>query len=272
MIGEIVPRDCTRCFRPCSSESKLHKMSELAPVSNRQSETVRLTLSQLPGETPLSSLLRMVCQHASSVIPVERVSVWFFENNGRTLRCVNLFETSKNRHSSGLKLPADRIPSYTASLLRRRTLPIERVSDLPWSRELHEDYCKPLGIISILDSGIFHSGRLVGVVCHEQINTSYDWTTEDRDFSASLADFISSRMPPTWTEDNLKNLGAAAPRTPQGIKMEAQQIARRIACDAESLLQLLQTSDRTLPGHAQLFVFGEDIRQAADECIRVTQS
>jgi GAF domain-containing protein len=247
-------------------------MSDLAPASSRQSETVRLALSTLPGSTPIYDVFHEVCRLAATVIQVERIGIWFLENENRMLRCVNLYESSRNMHSSGQTLAVDQIPNYVASLMRRRTLPIERVSDLPWSRELHDGYCKPLGVISMLDSGIFHNGILIGVVCHEQVGSIYDWTTEDRDFSASIADFISSRLPPDWPACLSQVCDQAAKtQSPEQIMAATGQIVQRIARDADSVLQLLQGSDRTTSGHAKMFVYASDIRQAADDCKRFIQ-
>ena len=48
----------------------------------------------------------------------------------------------------------------------------------PMTAELASAYFHPLGITSTLDAAIWYGGQFSGVVCHEQIGPSRDWTVE----------------------------------------------------------------------------------------------
>jgi hypothetical protein len=153
-----------------------------------------MTLAHLPATTSLDSIYPFACTLAAAALKVERVGIWFLDDNGKRLKCANVYQMSKGTHSSGMVLEVDKISCYVESLQRRRSLPVEIVEALPWTAELFTSYCEPLGITSILDAGIFHNGRLVGVVCHEHVGPVRDWSSEERHFAESLADFIASRL------------------------------------------------------------------------------
>lgn len=244
--------------------------TNLVPPPSRQSETARLTLAQLPATTSLETVFQYVCQLAAAVIRVERVGVWFLENRNTALKCINLYEMSKSAHTSGGVLHVDRIPNYIASVRRRKALAVESVNNLPWTKELHADYCDPLGITSMLDAGIFHAGTLVGVVCLEHVGTPREWTTDDRDFASALADFVASRLPlRTETSKSRQR------KSRQTVKSESEwiaalkEIATNIIHESEDFLKLIESNDFSSQSHSQLFVMGLDILNTAHECIRM---
>ena len=169
-------------------------VGRLVPPPSLPTEIARMTLAHLPATTSLDSIYPFACTLAAAALKVERVGIWFLDDNGTCLRCANVYQMSKGTHSSGMVLEVGKISCYIESLQRRRSLPVEIVEALPWTAELFTSYCEPLGITSILDAGIFHNGHLAGVVCHEHIGPVRDWSTEERHFAESLADFIASRL------------------------------------------------------------------------------
>jgi two-component system cell cycle sensor histidine kinase/response regulator CckA len=162
----------------------------------RPTEAARLELARYvpePGHT-LTEVFRRACELAAQAIEVERVSVWLFVENNGAIRCVNLFERSKNEHSAGAILRVAEFPKYFSSLKLRRAVPAELATSDPRTAELADAYLLPLGISSMLDAAIHLNGEIVGVVCHEQVGAPREWTTEARDFAASVADLVALKM------------------------------------------------------------------------------
>jgi signal transduction histidine kinase len=79
-------------------------------------------------------------------------------------------------------------PHYFAALKVRKTVSTESAGHDPRTIELQETYLAPLGITSLLDGPILIDAEIQGVVCHEQIGSMREWTTEGRDFAGSVAD------------------------------------------------------------------------------------
>ncbi|MBX7153299.1 GAF domain-containing protein [bacterium] len=170
------------------------KTNSSIPLASRSTEVARLTLAQIPPETPLSDIFGQACEICAETLEVERAGIWLFIDDRTVLRCVNLYERSKKTHSSGFVLRVEDFPTYFASLSLRKALPAEIAVHEPWTSELAETYMQPLGISSMLDAGIFVESKLVGVVCHEHVGQNREWTTEDRDFAGSVADLLALRI------------------------------------------------------------------------------
>lgn len=245
-------------------------VGRLVPPPSLPTEIARMTLAHLPPATALESIYPFVCQLASAALKVERVGIWFLEENDTILRCANVYQMSKGSHSSGMTLNVSTISCYVASLQRRRSLPVEIVEALPWTVELYAGYCEPLGITSILDAGIFHDGRLAGVVCHEHIGPVRDWSSEERHFAESLADFIASRLKSSNDED-------ASPaeneedqlRSDNDLQRSSREAFGSISELSERLKTLLEACVQRSVVKKRLMVLNHGIAEAAGEALKL---
>ena len=164
------------------------------PRPSRPTEVARLELARLPADTPLDQVFCRACELSAQALAVERVGIWLFIDDRSALRCVNLFERTKREHSAGSVLRVADFPTYFASLDIRKAIPAEIAATESWTAELAPTYLQPLGICSMLDAGIFVNNVMVGVVCHEHVGTTREWTTEARDFAGSIADLLALRI------------------------------------------------------------------------------
>ncbi len=165
-----------------------------ASEPHRPFDAARLELARSAPDLPLEQLLRRACEVASRTLDVDRVGIWFFNAHRTALRCANLYERASGEHSAGVTLQVADFPAYFAAIERRRSIPVEVATEDPQTNQLAERYLKPLGITSLLDAPIYRDGRVVGVVCHEQTGAARDWSTEERDFASSIADFVTLKL------------------------------------------------------------------------------
>src|SRR5205085_2890099 len=61
----------------------------------------------------------------------------------------------------------------------------------PRMSDFLDDYLRPLGVAATLDSPVRIAGTLVGVMCHEQMGAPRQWTVEEENFAASMADLVA---------------------------------------------------------------------------------
>ena len=245
-------------------------VGRLVPPPSLPTEIARMTLAHLPAATSLEAIFPFICQLAAAALKVERVGIWFLEENDTVLRCVNVYQMSKGSHSSGIVLDVSKISSYVASLQRRRSLPVEIVEALPWTKELYAGYCEPLGITSILDAGIFHDGRLIGVVCHEHIGQVRDWSLEERHFAESLADFIASRLNSAADDSMTSERSAEAHLQSECERHLTAKEAFQTISEASSCLKKLMEaeSNRSLI-EKRLAVLNHEICEASKEALKL---
>jgi len=151
-----------------------------------------LTLTKCEDfDTNLESALASITETAAKALLCERASVWLLSEDHQALRCTDLFQTSSHSHSNGIELTAASYPAYFAYLAESRVLAADDACKNPSTFEFAEGYLKPLGITSMLDAPIRRGGKVVGVVCHEQVGPMRHWTIDEQAFAGAMADFAA---------------------------------------------------------------------------------
>ncbi|CAN5627375.1 hypothetical protein BH11PLA2_BH11PLA2_49990 [soil metagenome] len=214
--------------------------------ADRDADAVRLELSQLPADTPLSVVFARTCVLSAQVLQISRVGIWLFVEHNTALRCVNLYELGKDEHSAGALLHVADYPNYFQAPEVRRSVPAEVAVADPRTAELADSYMRPLGITSMLDAGLFVDGALVGVICHEHIGLPLKFSTEARDFASSMADLVALRIQTAKLNELKSAFRTQQHRLLAGEKAEAlSQMAAGVAHDFSNLLTIVG-------GHAEL--------------------
>jgi PAS domain S-box-containing protein len=171
------------------SEQALRKRSDR--VSRHRD--VLLELAQL-DKSDLSTALERICQLSAASLDVARVSYWSLQENGTALVCERLFLSSVGKvdpAATGVRLLQQDCPPYFEALAVKRPVVASRAETDSATCRLTDSYLRPLGITSLLDAPVWLHGKVIGVVCHEHIGPSRDWTLEDVDFATSLATMAS---------------------------------------------------------------------------------
>ncbi len=124
--------------------------SERASVRRATFETARLKLARVRLESgqALSAGLGLVTQTVADALDVDRVSVWFLEDQDRALICKEQFIRSGRRHISGTVLRARDFPVYMRELRERRAIVADDAERHPVTSELAEAYLGPNHIAS----------------------------------------------------------------------------------------------------------------------------
>ncbi len=142
----------------------------------------------------LASMIRTTTEEAAVTLAVDRVSVWFFDNDRTRLVCDDLFWRDRNAHESGAQIATSDYPNYFQAIENNRIVAANNARQDPRTRELTEDYLEPLGITALMDVPIRLHGKTYGLLSHEHIGPPKEWSLEDQDFAASLADMIALQM------------------------------------------------------------------------------
>lgn len=229
----------------------------------RRTEEARLRivrLSENGSPSALAGPFRQICRIAADTLDVERVGIWLFTPGREAIRCACLFERSRATYSEGVTLLVADFPDYFAALTQRKALPAESATDDPRTLGLKAAYLDPLGITSMLDAPVFAGGAVVGVVCHEHVAAPREWTTEERDFAGSVADFVAMKIKGAELSELWKRLRAAEPGPDEERSREASpsSFAAGVAHDLRNLLtvcfgnaQLISTDPTVSPQVAE---------------------
>src|SRR5262249_37446866 len=74
---------------------------------------------------------------------------------------------------------------------QQRTIAMEDTLSDPLTQDYRDDYLVPNKIWASLDAPVRVAGKLVGVICHEEVAARRAWTPEESSFAASMADLIA---------------------------------------------------------------------------------
>jgi diguanylate cyclase (GGDEF)-like protein/PAS domain S-box-containing protein len=151
----------------------------------------KLAHSQALTGEDIESGYAQVTELMTTLLRVERGSVWRFDASGNALECVDLFEWTPRRHSSGAVITSEAVPAYFQALAQNRCIAADDAATHPATREFTDSYLSPLGIGAMLDAPIWVGGRMVGVVCHEHVGGPRRWHFEEELLAGTMADFVA---------------------------------------------------------------------------------
>jgi two-component system cell cycle sensor histidine kinase/response regulator CckA len=165
--------------------------SDSEPEHAYRAVTLRLAQARVTSDRQLRDVLREVTRVAAEALRVNRVSVWFFLDERRSIRCDYLHEPGRGDDYEGTILHASDFPVYFTVLESSRVIRfVDRDGD-PMSEELRQSYLGPLRITAMLDAPIYQGGEVVGIVCHEYVGHHREWTDPECEFAASVGDIVA---------------------------------------------------------------------------------
>jgi len=152
---------------------------------------VKLARNKALYRGDLQVALKEITEAAAHTLLTEKAGAWLYDETRSKLQCLDQFTRSNQQHSQGAEIAAADYPDYFRALEEHRTICADdALSDIR-TRELAESYFAQAGTLSTLDAAVRLGGQTVGVICIEQVGTARNWTVEEQNFAASLADLVS---------------------------------------------------------------------------------
>ena len=220
-------------------------VDETGGIRRAAFETARLKLARVRVESgqAVSTGLALLTQTVADAMDVDRVGVWFLEDQDRTLICREQFIRSGRRHLSGTVLRSRDFPNYMRALRERRAIVADDALRHAITSELGEAYLGPNQIASLLDAPIIRQGRVIGVVCHEREEKPRTWSQREIDFAGSVGDLVALLL-----EQGERVELEAALKIQTEQRMERQKLdalallARSVAHDLNNVLSVLMVT------------------------------
>lgn len=142
----------------------------------------------------VSTTIRRITECASHTLEIDRVSVWYVDEQVTSITCADLYERAGGTHASGTVLHVRDFEPYFHALREERTIAAHEAHTDPRTSCFSASYLGPLGIEAMLDVPIWVSDRMVGVICHEHQHTKRTWTTDEETFAYLMSSFVALAM------------------------------------------------------------------------------
>lgn len=175
-------------FRKQAEQGLLERTERIV---NHQRTLLRLTKD---ANRDLPSITKMTVEEAAKALQVERVSIWFLHEKYSEMVCEQLYSLRMGPQESGQRIRAADYPAYFDAIENSRILAANNARDDLRTRGLTENYFAPLGIVSLMEAPIRLHAKLLGVVSFESVGSVREWSLEEQDFAASLADMIALQV------------------------------------------------------------------------------
>lgn len=135
--------------------------------------------------------MRRITETAARCERLERVNLWLYPPDRDVIQCLDHFQLSTGEHGGGDRLARADYPTYFAALEQEEAIVADDALTHPLTFEFAEPYLKRHDIRSMLDAPIRSGGRVLGVLCYEQVGQALQWSPEQRLFAIALANLAA---------------------------------------------------------------------------------
>ena len=169
----------------------LGEQATLLSPADMQEGFARLSRGGYFKEASLEMTRSILTESAATVTGVERVSIWALTDDRQELRCLELYQRSTGRHTSGAIIRAERYPVYFQALAGEGAIVADAPYLHPSTAEFANDYLPQHNVSAVLDTPIHIRGELQGVLCFEQVGPRQPWNTMHRLFAQAVANLVT---------------------------------------------------------------------------------
>jgi PAS domain S-box-containing protein len=215
----------------------------------QQQSTVLLRLATDPllASGDFIAGLHLITENGARTLGVNSASVWLFDEDRETLRCLDHFDADSGRHQHGIDLTAGHYPEYFAALSTDRAVPVSDTHTDARTSSLRDDYLVPWDVGALLDSPVRLSGELIGVMCLEQHARGRVWEPDEIAFAGGLADQVGHAFASAESARAAEDIRILAGKLMQLQDEERRRIGRELHDSTGQVLAALEvTLDRAV--------------------------
>jgi signal transduction histidine kinase len=143
--------------------------------------------------TNWEDLLEQILKVDSETLRVDRVSYWSIRSEPRQLFCDLGYQADRDEFERGALLAERAFPRYFEAICDLQLIDVADVENDRRATDLRP-YLLSRGIGALLDVPIWVGGKVVGVLCHEHVGSTREWTKADREFVLSIGQVVVASL------------------------------------------------------------------------------
>ena len=141
-------------------------------------------------EGDVSNGAKTLVKEVTNSISVDRCSIWLYNEDKTSIKCQQLYIKSEDTFYQNIELFKKDFNQYFEHLILDPIIIANNAETHPATKCFTESYLKPLGIKSMLDVPIVYKGKVIGVICIENLNKR-EWIKIEVDFAQMLSSLYS---------------------------------------------------------------------------------
>ena len=146
--------------------------------------------SALIDQGDLKAASELILASILEGLEVDRAGVWLYQENLSGIRCFLLKDLITQTPDDALVLYREDFPNYFSALDEDRIIAANDAMQATETKEFATCYLEVLGIASMLDTPIRHSGNTVGIICTEHRGEARVWSDDEIVFAGVLSDLF----------------------------------------------------------------------------------
>ncbi|MGL4599094.1 MAG: histidine kinase dimerization/phosphoacceptor domain -containing protein, partial [Bacteroidia bacterium] len=135
-----------------------------------------------------------IVRASSANLKTGRANVWLFDEAFNSLRSIINFVREPERILSPVVLKRSDLPNYFKLLENSEIILTTDSANDPQTAEIAQSYIVPTGIKSMIDIPIRIEGRVVGLLCFEELEAMRVWDVSEQKFALSIAQIIAQTL------------------------------------------------------------------------------
>lgn len=128
-------------------------------------------------------------------LKIERMSVWLLDYDKREMTSMGEYDLRDESFQKDNVIPMSLCPEYFEALEKDEILYVPNVLESPITEGMKEKYCKPAGVITLLDIPLRFDGQMIGVMCFEKTGDEIKvFDSKERFFAHAISMVFSSNL------------------------------------------------------------------------------
>ncbi len=166
--------------------------SRLLERVQRQNVTlIHLATHPALAEGRFEEALQAITEAGAETIGVDLVNIWRLSADGREFYCLEDFDRSSRAHTTGRALVVEQYPRFFAALATEQAIDASNVKADPRTADLTLECWDPRNIGASLSVPIRLHGRVVGLVCYDQVEFHRNWSSDEVSFANQIGSLVA---------------------------------------------------------------------------------
>ncbi|MCU4676902.1 GAF domain-containing sensor histidine kinase [Catenovulum sp. 2E275] len=161
-----------------------------------QLEDILLTVSksEMIDDGNIDQARRLIIHSLIQGLQIKRVGIWLTDADKNSIECKLLIDTYHDTELESLKLHRSDFPNYFSYLDTERAIIAHNAHTHPATSEFSKVYLSPNKINSMLDIPIRHKGKMIGIICCEEIGNEKNWCQDEITFASAMSDLYGRAL------------------------------------------------------------------------------